>query len=126
MTLGEMVAGTGLFFGLIGTSLGIYNTWRDRIALRVTFQWDMQYARSDDPLALDSRFGIITVSSIGRHRVHISRVMIATPPGDGGAGRLIVIPDGRIIQHRLTRSPRARVSGDDPKGPIFPLALAES
>ncbi len=41
MTISELTGLLGLIFGLIGTSIGVFNFWRDKGKLVVRLQWDM-------------------------------------------------------------------------------------
>ena len=41
ITISELTGLLGLIFGVIGTSIGVFNFWRDKGKLVVWLQWDM-------------------------------------------------------------------------------------
>lgn len=75
MTISEVTGLLGLIFGLIGTSIGIFNYFRDRGKLVVRLQWDMAFAGEPD----QKRIGCITVTNTGRRAVAISHVALRLP-----------------------------------------------
>lgn len=62
MTITEASAFFGLLFGLIGTSLGLFNFFRDKGHIVVLLQWDMAMTGEDAA----KRIGCITVTNTGR------------------------------------------------------------
>lgn len=77
MTISELTGLLGLIFGLIGTSIGVFNFWRDRGRLFVRLQWDL--AVKGEPEG--TRIGCITVTNTGRRAMFISHVALRLPKG---------------------------------------------
>ena len=77
MTITEASAFFGLLFGLIGTSLGLFNYLRDKGHIVVLLQWDM--ATTDEDAA--KRVGCITVTNTGRRAIFMSHVALRLPKG---------------------------------------------
>ena len=77
MTITEASAFLGLLFGLIGTSLGLFNYFRDKGHIVVLLQWDMAMTSEDAA----KRIGCITVTNIGRRAIFMSHVALRLPKG---------------------------------------------
>lgn len=77
MSIADIVALTGLSFGLIGTTLGVVNFLRDRAKVVVFLQWDMAIIGKPE----DKRFGCITVTNTGRRPVFITHAALRLPKG---------------------------------------------
>ena len=76
MTLTEFASASGLIFGVAGFVLGVLNFLRDRAAVVVTLQWDME--STDNPRELS---GVIRVTNVGRRSTHVSHVALRLPKG---------------------------------------------
>lgn len=77
MTVSELTGLLGLIFGLIGTSIGVFNFWRDKGKLVVRLQWDMAIAGEPE----EERVGCITVTNSGRRAIFMSHVALRLPKG---------------------------------------------
>ena len=77
MTITEASAFFGLLFGLIGTSLGLFNYFRDKGHIVVLLQWDMAMTGEDAA----KRIGCITVTNTGRRAIFMSHVALRLPKG---------------------------------------------
>lgn len=77
MTISELTGLLGLIFGLVGTSIGVFNFWRDKGKLVVRLQWDM--AATGEPE--EKRVGCIAVTNTGRRAIFISHVALKLPRG---------------------------------------------
>lgn len=77
MTISELTGLLGLIFGLIGTSIGVFNFWRDKGRLVVRLQWDMAVTGEPD----EKRVGCITVTNTGRRAIFMSHVALRLPKG---------------------------------------------
>ena len=77
MTISELTGLLGLIFGLIGTSIGVFNFWRDKGKLVVRLQWDMAVTGEPE----EKRVGCITVTNTGRRAIFISHVALRLPKG---------------------------------------------
>ena len=60
MTVPEITGLLGLIFGVIGTTIGVSNYYRDRAKVVVTLQWDMAITGEHE----DKRIGCITVTNV--------------------------------------------------------------
>lgn len=77
MTITEASAFCGLLFGLIGTSLSLFNYFRDKGHIVVLLQWDMAMTGEDAA----KRIGCITVTNTGRRAIFMSHVALRLPKG---------------------------------------------
>lgn len=77
MSISEITGLLGLIFGLIGTSIGIFNYFRDQAKVVVSLQWDMEITGDDE----NKRVGCITVTNTGRRAIFISHVALRLPKG---------------------------------------------
>lgn len=78
MSISETIALLGLIFGLIGTTIGVFNYLRDRGRIVVLLQWDMAMTGED----ATKRFACITVTNVGRRAVYISHAALRLPKGE--------------------------------------------
>lgn len=78
MSISETTALLGLIFGLIGTTIGVFNYLRDRGRVVVLLQWDMAMTGEDTT----KRFACITVTNVGRRAVYISHTALRLPKGE--------------------------------------------
>lgn len=78
MTITETSAFFGLLFGLIGTSLGLFNYFRDKGHIVVLLQWDMAITGEDTAKLV----GCITVTNTGRRAIFISHAALRLPKGE--------------------------------------------
>lgn len=78
MSTSETTGLLGLIFGLIGTTIGLFNYLRDQSKVVVLLQWDMAMTGSDTT----KRFGLIKVTNVGRRAVYISHVALRLPRGE--------------------------------------------
>jgi len=81
-----MSAFTGSILGLIGTSLGLFNYFRDKGHIVILLQWDMADTGDDDPT---KRIGCIKVTNTGRRAIFISHVALRLPKGEQNSHLLI-------------------------------------
>lgn len=88
MTIAELTGLLGLIFGLIGTSIGVFNFWRDKGRLVVRLQWDMAITGESE----EKRVGCITVTNSGRRAIFMSHVALLLPKG--GEYSQFLIRDG--------------------------------
>lgn len=77
MTVSELTGLLGLIFGLIGTSIGVFNFLRDKGKLVVWLQWDMAKTGESE----EKRVGCITVTNTGRRAIFMSHVALRLPKG---------------------------------------------
>lgn len=77
ITISELTGLLGLIFGVIGTSIGVFNFWRDKGKLVVRLQWDMAITGESE----EKRVGCITVTNSGRRAVFMSHVALRLPKG---------------------------------------------
>jgi hypothetical protein len=75
ITVSELTGLLGLIFGLIGTSIGVFNYLRDRGKLVVRLQWDMAITGEPE----EKRVGCITVTNSGRRAIFMSHVALRLP-----------------------------------------------
>lgn len=75
ITISELTGLLGLIFGVIGTSIGVFNFWRDKGKLVVRLQWDM--ANTGEPE--EKRVGCITVTNSGRRAIFMPHVALRLP-----------------------------------------------
>lgn len=78
MTVPEITGLLGLIFGVIGTTIGVSNYYRDRAKVVVTLQWDMAITGEHE----DKRIACITVTNTGRRAIFISHVALRLPEGN--------------------------------------------
>jgi hypothetical protein len=78
MSIAEITGLLGLIFGLIGTTIGVFNYLRDRGRLVVLLQWDMAMKGEDAA----KRLGCITVTNTGRRAIFMSHVALRLPKGE--------------------------------------------
>lgn len=135
MTVTGVIAIIGLISGVAGTILGVMSFLRDRASVDVSLQWDMSVspAPDDDP---DKKYGIITVTNVGRRPIFVSHAAIQLPEDTGGeclivtesiagatltegspSARYIVSQTGLESHARYWRSVVARV--DDSHGKVW-------
>ena len=88
ITISELTGLLGLIFGVIGTSIGVFNFWRDKGKLVVWLQWDMAITGESE----EKRFGCITVTNSGRRAIFMSHVALRLP--NGGEYSHFLIRDG--------------------------------
>ena len=105
MSISETTALLGLIFGLIGTTIGVSNYFRDRAKVVVTLRWDMSMI-DDDP---ENKIGCITVTNTGRRAIFISHVALRLPKGNEFSHFLI---QGGLKGQKLSE-------GDSPA--VFPV-----
>lgn len=98
MTLSETTGLVALVFGLAGFVLGVLNYLRDRHKVVVSLQWDMSMA-SDDRFDHDIKWGVITVTNVGRRPTYVSHVALKLPRGYDHSHLLI---SGSIHGKKLT------------------------
>lgn len=77
ITISELTGLLGLIFGVIGTSIGVFNFWRDKGKLVVRLQWDMAITGESE----GKQVGCITVTNSGRRAVFMSHVALRLPKG---------------------------------------------
>lgn len=77
MSVSEITGLLGLIFGLIGTTIGLSNYFRDKAKISVLLQWDMAITGENE----NKRFGCITVTNTGRRAIFISHVALRLPKG---------------------------------------------
>lgn len=106
MTISELTGLLGLIFGLIGTSIGVFNFWRDKSKLVVRLQWDMAVTGEPE----EKRVGCITVTNTGRRAIFMSHVAIRLPKG--GEYSHFLIRDGLKGQKLSEGDPPAVFSVD--------------
>ena len=78
MSIAETIALLGLIFGLIGTTIGVSNYFRDRAKVVVMLQWDMSMTDGNP----ENRIGCVTITNIGRRAIFISHVALRLPKGN--------------------------------------------
>ncbi len=78
MTVPEITGLLGLIFGVIGTTIGVSNYFRDKAKVVVTLQWDMAIIDDDE----DKRIGCITATNTGRRAIFISHVALCLLKGN--------------------------------------------
>ena len=105
MTLSETTSLVALVFGLAGFVLGVLNYLRDRHKVLVTLQWDMSMT-SDDRFDHDKKWGIITVTNVGRRPTYVSHVALKLPKGYDHSHLLI---SGSIHGKKLTEGDPSEV-----------------
>lgn len=102
MTVTDVVAILGLVSGVTGTVLGVLNFLRDRAAIDVSLQWDMSVTPGTglDP---HKRWGVITVTNVGRRPIFVSHAAIRLPKqaGKDGAYTYLVV-NSAIVGKTLT------------------------
>lgn len=77
ITVSELTGLLGLIFGLVGTTIGVFNYLRDRAKLVVRLQWDMAITGEPE----EKRVGCITVTNLGRRAIFMSHVALRLPKG---------------------------------------------
>jgi len=80
MTLTDATSFFGLVFGLSGFVLGVLNYLRDRHKIVVSLQWDMDMT-SQEAHEKNQKWGVITVTNVGRRPTHVSHVALKLPKG---------------------------------------------
>jgi len=90
ITISELTGLLGLIFGVIGTSIGVFNFWRDKGKLVVWLQWDMAITGESE----EKRFCGITVTNSGRRAIFMSHVALRLPKG--GEYSHFLIRDGLV------------------------------
>ena len=88
MTISELIGLLGLIFGLIGTSIGVFNFLRDKGRLVVRLQWDMAVTGEPE----EKRVACVTVTNTGRRAIFMSHVALRLPKGSENSH--LLIPDG--------------------------------
>ena len=106
MTITEASAFFGLLFGLIGTSLGLFNYFRDKGHIVVLLRWDMAMTGEDAA----KRVGCVKVTNTGRRAIFISHVALRLP--NGGEISHFLIQGGLKGQKLLEGDPPAVFSVD--------------
>jgi hypothetical protein len=70
----------GITFGAVGLAVSLLNYFRDRANLRVLLQWDME-AMPNPKYDPKDKWGLITVTNIGRRPIFIKMVAVKMPKG---------------------------------------------
>jgi hypothetical protein len=98
MTLSETTSLIALVFGVSGFVLGVLNHLRDRHKVVVSLQWDMSMT-SEDRTDNEKKWGVITVTNVGRRPTYVSHVALKLPKGYDHSHLLI---NGSIHGKKLT------------------------
>ena len=78
MTISEIASLGGIVFGVTGAILGYISYFRDQGKIMATLQWDMAIINIPryDP---SKKWGVLTVTNIGRRTVYIQTAFIELP-----------------------------------------------
>lgn len=112
MTITEGISLTGLIFGVAGFVLGVLNYLRDRHKVAVTLQWDLDVT-PDSGYDQTKKWGLITVTNIGRRSTYVSHVALNLPRGYDHSHLLI---QGGIQGRKLTEGDSTEIYVVDQDG----------
>lgn len=112
MTLSETVSVIGLVAGVAGFVLGVLNYLRDRHEVDVLLQWDLDVT-PDSGYDATKKWGVITVTNVGRRSTHVSHVALKLPKGYDDSHLLIM---GSIRGKKLTEGDPSEIFVVDQAG----------
>ena len=112
MTLTETVSVIGLVSGVAGFVLGVLNYFRDRHKVDVLLQWDLDVT-PDSGYDATKKWGVITVTNVGRRSTYVSHVALKLPKGYDHSHLLIM---GGIRGKKLTEGDPSEIFVVDQSG----------
>lgn len=98
MTFTETISVVGLVSGVAGFVLGVLNYLRDRHEVNVLLRWDLDVT-PDSGYDATKKWGVITVTNVGRRSTYVSHVALKLPKGYDHSHLLIM---GGIRGKKLT------------------------
>lgn len=104
MELLDFITVAGPIFGLVGFILGVLNFLRDRHEVEVSLQWDMN-ATPNSGYEHTKKWGVITITNVGRRPIYVSHVAIKLPRGLDN--NYLLISEGLVGKKLLEGDPSA-------------------
>lgn len=93
----------GSITGISGLALSIFNYFRDKPDIQITLQWDMESFNLPQ-LDPSKKWGVVSVTNIGRRPVFISHVSLKTNIDS----RYLVLTEGLVGEKLLEGDPPKR------------------